>query len=51
MVKIYLAELMLISDVLTTFVGTLSLPKALKEATSGSANTKMLTILFIFLTS
>ena len=49
--KIYLAELMLIFDVLTTFVGTLSLPKALKEATSGRANTRMLTILFIPITS
>ena len=49
MTKIYLAELMLIFDVLTTFVGTLSLPKALKEATRGRANTRMLTMLFILL--
>ena len=38
---------MLIFDALTTFVGTLNLPKAEKEATSGNANTRMLTMLFI----
>ena len=45
--KSYLAELMLICDDLTTFVGTLSLLNAENEATSGNANTMMLTMLFI----
>jgi hypothetical protein len=38
---------MLICDVLTTFVGTLNLLNAENEATSGNANTMMLTMLFI----
>lgn len=44
----YLAELILTFDV-RTFVETLSLLNAEKEATSGSANTMKLTMLFIFL--